>query len=345
MNLDTSLGALSDSILSLKTRRIVKTAKTEKSQVLFDILSWILRPVLNLVVNLARSDAENTETLISHGRHLLDNLILELLSQWLLVLAGSNINAEIHNTLDSSLGEDHSLSILLLENDRHALDIRVEWVFRELLPSLLGSESLAVVGESLGENLKGNLSWVTGSDPALLFLIITDLGQVTETGRQQERLQWGGDFGDSSIWEFVFTLLLDRCSLASWMWLVGELEGEGGTGLITLFSLALILLFGIWSFGWGGLEQNVTGGWISSLAGLLDAVNANTWDPGSSGDHFPLGESSGLVRANVGNTSKSLQGVELSDDNLSLDHALHANGESNGQDGNKRFWDNGDTCI
>ncbi|KAI6767429.1 hypothetical protein HG530_005438 [Fusarium avenaceum] len=68
----------------------------------------------------------------------------------------------------------------------------------------------------------------------------------------------------------------------------------------------------------------------------LDSTAIAT-EPDFAGNHSSLSQSAGLVRADVGNTTNSLQRRHLTDNNITADHCFGSNGHGNCQDGEERL--------
>ena len=93
-----------------------------------------------------------------------------------------------------------------------------------------------------------------------------------------------------------------------------------------------------------GAKADVTSGWILRCCRFLDSVRSNAWNPSTAGNHLTLGECSCLVGANIGNTTESLQGLEVTDDDISRDHGFGPRCHSNCEHNDQTSWNHGQAC-
>ena len=77
--------------------------------------------------------------------------------------------------------------------------------------------------------------------------------------------------------------------------------------------------------------------------GAADQFNLATVHVCLGQGHAVLGQSTGLIRANNGSTAQGLHRRQTANQRISLDHALHANGQNDGNDGRQTLW-NGRNC-
>jgi len=47
--------------------------------------------------------------------------------------------------------------------------------------------------------------------------------------------------------------------------------------------------------------------WVAGISGVVDCVDADVWEPDFLDNHGSLGESTGFVRADVGDTAKCFE--------------------------------------
>ncbi|PTD05900.1 hypothetical protein FCULG_00000236 [Fusarium culmorum] len=75
-----------------------------------------------------------------------------------------------------------------------------------------------------------------------------------------------------------------------------------------------------------------TNGRVVGLGSVLNKVGSLSRSPGTSGNHLTLGKSTSLVGTNIGNSTKSLEGLEVSNNDVTLNHALSTGSHGDGQD-------------
>ncbi|KAI6773583.1 hypothetical protein HG531_000432 [Fusarium graminearum] len=338
VNTNTSVGTLSNRWLGFATRGIVDTSKTKKDEALFDLSTKLL------ILGGAVSDSENTLTLRSKVVHLSEDGFLEFFSHGLLVGSSASVVAKVQNTFDSTLGKDHGVlslnngstgSLRGIVNNRHALDGAVKGEFGSLLPALAFKSFLARV-EAVGKDLKGNLGGLASNLPFLLLLIVANCSQVAEGRREQESVELIG--------HFTLNLrlgLLGRSVVVLVKLLIGHIKLEySSTSLAVvvtrsrrLFGLGIVLL----GVGDSALR------WVVGALRVADSVDVGRGDPGLANNHGTLGQSTSLVGANVCDSSESLEGRKITDDDVGLSHNSDGNDHGNSQDSDQGLGDNGDT--
>lgn len=335
---DTSSRALGNGGLGLTTGRIVDTRETKEDEVLFDLVSELLvfargRGLLGDEATIpgAVGDGEDTLTLRSEVVHLSEDVLLELGSHDLLLFKGTEVGAEIEDTLDGTLGEDHGvvslndgtrLALGGIVDNGHALDGAVKGELGHLLPAVALEGFLSKV-ESVGKDLEGDFSGLTSCLPLLVFVIVSDSGQVAESGGQEERLELIGhlaiSLGDGGLGGLVVLVEL----------LIGDVKLEDGSRALAVVVAGLLLL-GLLVLGLG-VGDSALGG-IGRALGVADGVDVGGGDPGLADNHGTFGEGTGLVGANVGDTTEGLEGGEISDDDVGLSHDGDGDDHGNGQD-------------
>src|SRR3989337_1891592 len=118
----------------------------------------------------------------------------------------------------------------------------------------------------------------------------------------------------------------------------------GGSGLergiVAEQAAAKELGQGVVAFGRGG-----AGAVLDDLAAGLVAAAAYVVQAGAGveayGHHLVLGQGAGLVGADEAGTAQGLDGGELADEGVAARHALHADGEGDGDDGRQPLGDGG----
>lgn len=87
-----------------------------------------------------------------------------------------------------------------------------------------------------------------------------------------------------------------------------------------------------WLFG---VEHQGANGGVVWLVGLANGVCALSRDPCLLCNHLSLCESTSLVGANISDTTKSLERLQVANNDVTLHHALCAGGHCDGQDDGK----------
>jgi hypothetical protein len=106
------------------------------------------------------------------------------------LITDSIVGARGKDSLNSALGEDPLLlRLIMFENDRHLLHVRVERELGNLVPLRLlsCSEAETVPVKSRGKDLDGNLSGVATAMPFALNLM--DSGEVSQRSNVQVFLE------------------------------------------------------------------------------------------------------------------------------------------------------------
>ncbi|CAF3572987.1 unnamed protein product [Fusarium graminearum] len=302
---DTSLVTGADSRGRLETRRIVKTNETTEDEITLNSGSVNLVTLLHVDVVGLGSKSKDTETHTSKRLHVAENLLTELISDGDLLLAilGAVSSTGTNDTLDSTLGVGKELAgSVVLHNDRHALDIRVERKLGNLtvlVGGIVAGELETVPVETRSKDLDSNLGRVTTGVP--LASLFVDSGKVGKRSNFEE---------------------LGQGVLALGEKLIG---GRNNTALITT-SLERKLMRLL------ARPAELTNGRVVGLGSVLNKVGSLSRSPGTTGNHLTLGKSTGLVGANIGNSTKGLEGLEVSNNNVTLNHALGTGSHGDGQD-------------
>ncbi|GJC93041.1 hypothetical protein ColKHC_01867 [Colletotrichum higginsianum] len=312
VHLDAGRGTFGDGWLGLAAGRVVDSGQAEKSKALFNLSSEGILLLLGNVgllsgesaVPVAVTDSKHTLALRRQVVHLVENLLLELLGKLDLVIAETNVAAQVQDSLDGALGEDEAVSrapdvgrlagLGKVVDDGHALDGTVKRELGQLLPAE-ALEGLLAELETVGKDLKGDLGRLASGLPLCFFLVISNGSQVAESGGQQESLEAGRHLG------LVLGLRLLGGLLVLQL-LLGDVELKDGSGtLLVVVALGrlLNLVFLLLGFGVGD----------STLRRVVGAF---------------------LVGANVGDTAESLEGGKVSDDDVGLSHDGH--GDNHGDD-------------
>jgi hypothetical protein len=313
---DTGLVAFSHSGSRLGTGRVVETNKTTEDKVALNGRTINFVTLLHRDVVGLGSEGQDTETHTGESLHVAEDLLTELLSDGdlLLVVLRAVGSAGTNDTLDGTLGEGiELLGAVVLHDHRHALDIGIERQLgnlAELVGGIVAGESETVPVEAGGKHLNGNLGRVTTSMP--LTVLLVDGGKVGK----------GSDLEEGSK---------SRLALAKEL-----IYGSNNTaGLTTLLEGKLM--------GLGSRPSDIASGGVERLGGVLNEVGSLTRSPGSTSNHLTLGKSTSLVGANVGNGTKSLEGLEVSDNDISLNHALSTGSHSDSQDDDQTGGNHGQT--
>ncbi len=93
-------------------------------------------------------------------------------------------------------------------------------------------------------------------------------------------------------------------------------------------------------------EENAAEGLESSSTRLLDTevlLLAVSERPALTDNHLTLGEGTGLVTADVRDTTERLESVETTNDDIALGHTLGTDTEGDGENGDKGLGDDTDT--
>jgi hypothetical protein len=278
MDGDTSLMALSDSRSRLRTGRIVKTNKTAEDKITLNSGAVNLITLLHVDVVGLGGKSKDTETHASERLHVAEDLLAELLGDGnlLLIILRAVSSTGTNDTLDSTLCEGKELvGSVVLHDDRHTLNIRVERKLSDLtvlVGSIVASKTETVPVKAGGKDLDGDFGRVTTGVP--LAVLLVDGGKVGK----------GSDFEE-----------LDQGRLA-----LGEelTNGRKGTAVITAILEGKLV-------GLAARPAKVAQGRVERLGSVLDKIGSLSRSPGSTGNHLTLGESTSLVRANIGNGTKS----------------------------------------
>jgi hypothetical protein len=305
---DTSLVAFSDSGSRLRTGRIVKTNKTAEDKITLNSGAVNLITLLHVDVVGLGSKSKDTETHASERLHVAEDLLAELLGDGdlLLIILRAISSTGTNDTLDGTLCESKELvGSVVLHDDRHALNVRVERKLSDLtvlVGSIVAGKTETVPVKARGKDLDGNFGRVTTGVPLAVLLVD------------------GGKVGKRSDFEE-----LDESRLA-----LGEelTDGRKGTAVITTLLEGKLV-------GLAARPAKVTQSRVERLGSVLDKIGSLSRSPGSTGNHLTLSESTSLVRANIGNGTKSLKGLEVSDNNISLNHALCTSSHGDSQDDNQ----------
>jgi len=302
---NTSLVTLSDSGSRLGTGRIIKTNKTTEDEITLNSGAVNLIALLHVDVVGLRSKSEDTETHSSERLHVTEDLLTELIGDGdlFLVILRAVCSTGTNDTLDSTLGESEELAgSVILHDDGHALDIRIEGKLGDLtvlVGGVVAGKAETVPVKTRGEDLNGNLGRVTAGVPFTILLVD------------------GGKVGERSDFEE-----LDERGLG----LVEELaDGRNRAAFITALLERKLM-------GLAARPAHVTNGRVERLSGVLDEIGSLSRSPGSTGNHLTLCESTSLVRSNVGNSTKSLKRLEVTNNNVSLNHALGTSSHGDSQD-------------
>ncbi|KAI6760523.1 hypothetical protein HG530_009383 [Fusarium avenaceum] len=303
-----SLMALSDSRSRLGTGRIVKTNETAENKITLNSGTVNLITLLHVDVVGLGSKSKDTETHASKRLHVAEDLLAELLGDGnlLLIILRAVSGTGTNDTLDSTLCIGKELvGSVVLHDDGHSLNVRVERKLSDLtvlVGSIVASKTETVPVKAGGKNLDGNFGRVTTGVP--LAVLLVDGGKVGK----------GSDFEE-----------LDESRLA-----LGEelTDGRKGTAVITTILEGKLV-------GLAARPANVAQGRVDRLGSVLDKICSLSRSPGSTGNHLTLSESTSLVRANIGNGTKSLKSLEVSDNNVSLNHALCTSSHGDSQDDNQ----------
>lgn len=308
--------AFSHSGSRLGTGRVVETDEATEDKVALNGRTVNLVALLHRDVVGLRGEGQDTETHTGKGFHVAEDLLTELLGDGnlLLVVLGAVGGAGTNDTLDGTLGEGiELLGTVVLHDHRHALDIGIERQLGNLtvlVGSIVAGESEAVPVKAGGKHLDGNLGRVTASMP--LTVLLVDGGKVGK----------GSDLEEGSE---------SRLALGEEI-----VDGSNNTaGLTTLLQGKLMRL--------ASRPSDITSGGVEGLGGVLNKVGSLTRSPGSASNHLTLGKSTGLVGANVGNSTKGLEGLEVSDNDVSLNHALGSGSHGDGQDDDQTSGNHGQT--
>ena len=265
---NTGLVAHADGGSSLRAGRVVETNETTEDKVLLELTALEISLVLLDLADIgARGKSENTETKGGHGLHVGKNVSLDSVGELIEGVAVLVLRARCEDTLDGTLGEEPLLiGVLVDENDGHLLDIGVEGELSNLVPlGLLASrEAETVVVEARGVDLNGNLSGVTTATPLTLDLL--NGGQV-------------GKRGDVEV-------LLESLVISDSLHWSDSVAGRAAAGEVDVL-------------GHGLIEADIADGRVEGLVANIDGVCTATGDPSLLDDHVALGQSTGLVGANV----------------------------------------------
>jgi hypothetical protein len=305
---DTSLVASSDSRGRLKTRRIVKTNETTEDEITLNSGTVNLVTLLHVDGVGLGSKSKDTETHTSERLHVAEDLLTELISDGnlLLVILGAVSSTSTNDTLDSTLGIGKELAgSVVLHNDRHALDIGVERKLSDLtvlVGRIVAGKFKTVPVEARSKDLDSNLGRVTTGVP--LAVLLVDGGKVGKRSNFEElgqgRLALGQKIADGRN---------DTTLVAA------SLEGK----LMRLLAR----------------PAKITNGRVVGLGSVLDEVGSLSRSPGTTSNHLTLGESTSLVGANIGNSTKSLKSLKVSNNDVSLNHSLSTGSHGDGQDDNQ----------
>ncbi|GKT79636.1 LOW QUALITY PROTEIN: unnamed protein product [Colletotrichum tofieldiae] len=360
VNLDTGGRTFGDRRLGLATGRVVDASQTEKSESLFNFGAQcvlLLLGVFSLLggepsVPVAVADSQHTLALGSQVVHLVEDFFLELLGELNLVVAEADVAAQVQDSLNSTLGEDQAVlgapdigSLVGLRevvDDGHALNGTVKGELGKLLPAET-LEGLLSKLETMREDLKGNLGRLASGLPLGLLLIVANGGQVAKGGRQQESLEAGRHLGLVLGLGLLGGLLVLQLLLGN-----VELENSGGTLLVVVALRSLLnLLFLLLELG---VSDSALGRVVGALR-IANGVGVGEGQPGLADNHGTLSQGSGLVGANVGDTTESFEGRKISDNDVGFSHDRDGDNHGNGEDTisvledlrNKRFRNDGNT--
>jgi len=305
VNVDTGLVTLADGGGRLGTGRVVETDETTEDKVLLEetTLEFSL-VVLNMGDISSGGKGKDTETKTGESFHVGDDIRLDGVCELKDLVTGSIGGARINDTLDGTLSENPLLVVLaVMENNGHLLDVGVEGKFGNLVPAgvLTTRQAHTVPVETRSENLHGNLSGVTTSVPLTL-----DLVNGSKVGKR----------GNVEV-------LHQTRVLAN---LVGSVNSDARGLFVTEVDVLGLVLS----------KADFTLGRVEGLIGLTKRVCATAGNPGLLDNHSTLGKGTSLVRANVGDGTKSFQTLEVTDNNVSLDHALGTSSHGDGENDNQR---------
>jgi hypothetical protein len=311
VNFDSSLLTLADRSSSLRSGRIIETNQSTEDQFLFDTLPvevFTLGWHRSIVVFACkRQDTKSVRGKCFHvGQNLLAVVVVHCIGG--LTVGIEHRVAGVDDTLNSTLGEDELLGARgLLENDRHLLDIGVEGEFRNLLPSrgIAGRELQTVPLETGCEDLNGDLSRVTSCVPLTIGLV--HVCQVSQGGNLEVFNQM------RVVFEQFFV------------------------------SLGLLVHVGVDVTGFLGCEAKGAYGRVVGLLSNTDRVSSLGGDPRPLCNHLSLGECTSLVRADISDTTKSLERLQVADNDVSLHHTLGTGSHGDCQDYSKRGGDHTET--
>jgi len=166
--------------------------------------------------------------------------------------------------------------------------------------------------EAVSEYLKRDLGRLARRLPKLLSVVVPNVGDVAHRRALEERQEVLRDF-----------LRVEHVALLA----IGEHETGVGDPSRSLTS-----------------PRKTANGRVCGVTVAFNGHVTEGRDPDSAGNHFALGERTGLVGADRVDAAESLECVELADDDLALRHGLHTDGHSDREDCDERFRDDSDAC-
>ena len=259
-----------------------------------DLLAILIRLIVA-----AAGKSKTSETKLGDGLHVLQNLFAEGFGHLNGCVAGlGNVRrARSDNSLDGTLGEDVELVALCVTVENgHLLDIRVEGELKNHFPGgVVATDRAAAVPVEAGcEDHDGDFSGITTGVPVALISLV-NVGEVSQGSNTEVLLE--SIFAKKSI--------------------------VGGLGVHVLLS----------HVAWFSCAKvDAAFGRVERFIGLANGVCSSAGNPGLLRNHLTLCEGTSLVGANVGDTTKSFQRLQVANNHVTLNHALGAGSHSDGQD-------------
>lgn len=239
-----------------------------------------------------------------------------------MVCIGVYISVEIKDFFNSIFGEDYVFVFFYnrvfsvgrsIVDDRYVFDVVVEGEFSDLM-LVFGFEGFFVIGEVVGEDLKGNFCGFVGGLLFGFFVVVVDCGEVVECGGEKECVEFIGEF---SIWfrfgSFVgFVVFVEFC--------VRDVEFED-CSVVFFVKVVFFFFFFKSSCGFSFFIfvlriGDMVFGWVVGVLGVVDGIDVGIWDLDFMDDYGVFGEGVGFVGVDVCDVVEGFESREVMDDNV-----------------------------